>query len=178
MFSRTVIAGCAGLLLLVACGGWKEVRMELPELNSAGSLRTEIDRALREVKEAQAALSPDAGKARQPLAAAVESLHRLADYYVPVLIARDAAYNAYRLFQLRDNNAAVKEIDVAADTLAKTAEAGGGALNKTVQEPLDALGEAKLAVTGDRPEAGQTLQRAVYLLNGLIVKGGLVAREE
>jgi hypothetical protein len=169
---------CAGLLLLAACSRQQEVPNELPELNSAGSLRTEIDRALREVEEAQAGLSREPVKTRQALDSAAQSLHRIADYYLPVLEARDGAYNAYRLLRLNDKAGAVKEIDVAANTLEKTAEAGGESLSKTIREPLEALGEAKLAVGGDRSNAGQALQRVVYLLNEMIVKGGLVAREK
>jgi hypothetical protein len=178
MLPRIATGVCAGLLLLAACGGPQEIQTEMPELNSAGSLRTEIDRALREVQEARAGLDPKSVKAQQPLDAAAASLQRLADYYVPVLVARDDAYNAYRLFRMNDKNGAVREIDVAVNILEKTAEAGDESLSKTIQQPLEALGEAKLAVNGDRPDAGPTLQRVVYLLNAMIVKGGLVVREE
>lgn len=178
MLPKMATGVCVGLLLLAACGRQQEVRTEMPELNSVGSLRTEIDRALREVEEARAGLGRESVKAGQALDAAAESLHRIAGYYVPVLQARDGAYNAYRLFRLNDKGGAVKEIDVAANLLVKTAGTGGASLSKTIQEPLEALGEAKLAVTGNRADAGPTLQRAVYLLNEMIVKGGLVAREE
>lgn len=164
-------------LLLVGCGsapdGWTPVMEE----TSTTFLRTETQAVASEISQAKADLLADPEKAAKELAAAEDRLDHLLTYYLPLLEAREYAYNAYRHHILGDSAQTARELAHVESILIAVAESGHGHLLREMEEPLEALEDARVELRADGREAAKSLKYLATRLNFLLLKGGLVLAE-
>lgn len=98
-------------------------------------------------------------------------------YYLPLIEARQGAYNAYRHFYLGKSDQTAAELDRVEAILMTIADAGHENLLREMREPLEDLEDAKAALDAEGGEAAEQLQALASRLNFLILKGGLVLAE-
>lgn len=176
---QLILLAGAGLTLLALAGcnrapaGWTPVLEE----TSTTSLRTETEDVASRVRLAQANLLADPEKAAAELAKADDSLDHLLTYYLPVLDARERAYNAYRHYQLGKIKQTERELGEVETILMGIAESGDGRLLLAMEEPLESLEDAQAALGVDSKEATKALRALAIRLNFLLVRGRLVLNE-
>ncbi len=172
---RLTITGCGlAMLVFIGCGraprGWTPVLEEI----STGFLKTETEAVASRVRAARGHLSSSPENAAAELAAAEAGLDHLLTYYLPLLEARERAYNAYRHYFLGDTAQTARELDEVERILITVGEGGNAHLLGEMEEPLEHLEDARAALGSDSDAASQALRALATRLNFLLVKGGLV----
>ena len=172
---QLILAGAVlTLLALAGCNrtpaGWTPVLEE----TSTGFLKTETEEVASRVRLAQADLPANPEKAAAELAKAEAGLDRLLTYYLPVLDARERAYNAYRHYQLGSSKETERELDEVEAILMSIAETEHGHLLRAMEEPLETLEDSRAALDVDSDEATRQLRTLAIRLNNLLLRGGLV----
>jgi len=146
------------------------------EETSTVFLETETARILSHIEAARDRLGTDPAGAEAELADAQATLEDLRDYYLPILHARERAYNAYRSLYLGDGARVMDELSGIEEILgAVAAEAESGALQE-LQALGEALADARLAVEAGSEEAGPALESLARRLNQAALKGDLILR--
>ena len=101
-------------------------------------------------------------------------LDHLLTYYLPVLDARERAYNAYRHYQLGRSRETERELDEVEAILMEIAETEHSHLLRAMEEPLETLEDARAALHVAPDEATRELRTLSIRLNNLLLRGGLV----
>jgi len=172
---RTTIAGLGLLMLAIAaCNQAPEGWTPVLEETSTTFLRTETEAVAEEVRSAMSHLPADPESAAANLSAAEDGLDHLLTYYLPLLEARERAYNAYRHFYLGQIDKTARELDEIEKTLITIAESNHGHLLREMEDPLEKLEVARAAIEVDDAEATAALQELATRLTFLLLKGGLV----
>lgn len=169
----------AGLFLILAgvaggCQDRPEGWVPVLEETSTGFLEVETGRALEQVRAARETATTDPAGAEDALRAAETSLEHLMVYYLPLLQARERAYNAYRASFLADKGRAMQELARIEELLESMAEATSGAPLQELQSLGEALEDARLAVESGPEEALSALEVLARRLNQAAVKGDLI----
>jgi hypothetical protein len=178
-FHRRSIAIVCTLVLLTLAGcrrapeNWSPVLEE----TSTTTLRTQTEAVAERVRSAAGRLASDPAAAAADLVAAEEGLDHLLAYYLPLVEARELAYNAYRHLSLAEPGQTRRELDQVEAILMAIAEADSGRLLGEMEQALDRVEDAKTALGVDDDEASKALQALATRLNFLVVKGGLVLAE-
>ena len=175
---QLTLAGAAlTLLALAGCNrapaGWTPVL----EQTSTAFLKTETEEVASHVRLARAELPTKPAKAAAELAKAEDGLDHLLTYYLPVLDARERAYNAYRHYQLGRTQETNRELEEVETILMGIAETGHGHLLREMEQPLETLEDARAALDVDSDEATEALRTLAARLNFLLLRGGLVLNE-
>lgn len=172
---RTALTAC-GLTILagVACGRAPEGWTPVLEETSTTFLKTDTEAVAEHVRAAKALLPPEAEEAAAELAEAQVGLDHLLDYYLPLLEARERAYNAYRHFHLGESDQTLQELEAVESILTAVGASGDGRLLHEVEEPLEQIEDARAALGVDAELASKAIQELATRLNFLLVKGGLV----
>lgn len=176
---RQPILAIAALFLMILAGcsrapeGWAPIL----EQTSTVFLRIETEKAAASVHRALADLPADPEQAAVELAEAEDMLDHLLTYYLPILDAREAAYNAYRHHQLGKAYETQRELEEVELILMEIAQAGHGHLLREMEDPLELLEDARAAIDVDSDEATDSLRALATRLNFLLVRGGLVLKE-
>lgn len=173
-------ARCLPVLLLAlaaACDRRGAPWNPLFEEPSTRSLQEEVERAAEHLREARARLDAEPAAARDALAGAQVHLRHLADYYLPLMEARTRVFNAYRHYHLSEIDRAAEELGSAEAALLEVAERGSDHLAAELRQPLEALTEAHLAVSGRSVDAAEKLKLLASELEGLVLKGELVLHD-
>lgn len=177
--NATILIWGLPLLFLMGCGlmgcgakpeGWTPVLQE----SSTPFLRTEVEKIEAQVAAARGDLPAEAEQTAKALAEADASLRRLLTYYLPLLEARERAYNAYRHHVLGEKLRTAEELDQIEKILMAVANEEEGRLLEEMQEPLEKLQNARTALEANPDEAAKALQALGTRLNFLVLKGGLV----
>jgi chromosome segregation ATPase len=137
-------------------------------------LSSEVDRALRSLREARGDLTAEGSHAQEALDEAEAALVRLQTYYVPLLEARQRAFNARQLAASGELGTAEGELGHIETTLLTLARSGGEEMGRQVAEPLDLLEEARVALARSSPEAPARLEDLAERLELMLLKGDLV----
>ncbi|MFQ5526991.1 MAG: hypothetical protein ACE5GX_12120 [Thermoanaerobaculia bacterium] len=175
---RSAIAGASLLVLALAgCNREPEGWTPVLEQTSTAFLKTETEEIASRVRLAQADLPVNPEKAAAELAEAEDGLDHLLTYYLPVLDARERAYNAYRHYELGRSKETERELDEVEPILLAIAESGHGHLLRAMEEPLETLEDARAALDVDSDEATEALRTLATRLNFLLLRGGLVLNE-
>jgi hypothetical protein len=152
--------------------GWTPVLEE----TSTVFLETETARVLSHIEAARDRLGTDPAGAEAELSDAQATLEDLRDYYLPILHARERAYNAYRSLYLGDGARVMDELSGIEEILGTVAaDAESGALQE-LQALGEALADARLAVEAGSEEAGPALESLARRLNQAALKGDLILR--
>lgn len=183
---RQEALGWWSVVLLLALGivqctptrkGWRPILEEI----STGPLRAEIAKTAEQIGkarehlkiEADADADADAAKADAELERAEESLRTVLVYYLPLIEARERAYNAYRAFYLDDKDRTASELDEIEKILVEMAGSGENLAHK-LERPQGMVAAARSGVAGASEDAPARLEKIATELNNLVVKGELV----
>ncbi|MCG6925658.1 MAG: hypothetical protein LJF30_10135 [Acidobacteria bacterium] len=139
-------------------------------------LSSEVDRALKALREARDTLPPGGVDSGESLDRAEDALLRLQGYYLPLLEARLRASNAHQLAASGDLGRAEDELARIEETLLSLARTGGPEMGREVRSPLDLLEEARVALTESSPESPARIQTLAERLELLLLKGDLVLK--
>jgi len=153
------------------------VKQRFPPLTrdpSVGFLRAEVDTASAALAAALEGLPPKAGQSQAAIERAEQTLGRLSGYYLPVFEARQRAYNAYELASVDRMQAARSELDAVEKILLAVAQAESDHIARELQEPLDLLEEARLALASDSG-TGEHLAALAEYLSLMLLKGRLAS---
>jgi len=162
-------------LLLVASGckqphqGWEPPLEE----TSTRFLQGQVEEALQLVRASRAVVRNNPEQAEQKLDGSVRALERMSRYYLPLLEARERAYDAHRFLYYGELHRASAEIEAVEKILDNVAKEGGPALQPAMQEPLDLVSEAKGAVLASSKDAPDRIKTLAIKLNLMALKGGL-----
>jgi hypothetical protein len=162
--------------LLLASQGCKQPHpgWEPPlEETSTRFLQAQVDEALGFVQRAQRDLRGDPGQAEAKLRDAARALERMSGYYLPLLEARERAYDAHRFLYYGETSRARAELEAVEEILDTVAETGGPVLQPALREPLDLASEAKAAVIAGTDNAADSIRTLTILLNQMALRGGL-----
>lgn len=164
-----------GSLLLVSWGckqphpGWEPPLEE----TSTRFLGVQVEKALECVHRAERDVRSNPEQAGERLADAVRALERISRYYLPLLEARERAYDAHRFLYYGERYRARTELEAVENTLDSVAETGGAALQPALKKPLDLVSEAKAAVIAGTDTAPDLIKSLAIKLNLMALKGGL-----
>lgn len=177
--TRSLSIAGMGLMALAASGCSQPPRGWIPVLEetSTSFLRTETEDIATRIQAAKSDLVTDPEAAAAELEAAEQGLDHLLTYYLPLLEARERAYNAYRHYYLDNVEKTSRELDEVEAILTKIAESGRGHLLREMEEPLETLVDARVALKVDRDEARDSLQSLARQINFLLLRGGLILTE-
>lgn len=160
-------------LLSLACQqppvGWTP----LLEQTSTRFLEAETESALESLENAEKSLTQDPVSSRDHLEEARLSLLRLRDYYLPLLRAREGAYNAYRWYHLGETDRVLSELASIESLVLELDQRRDAPLSRELESVLEDLVQAKSAVTADRADAPELIEKLGSHLNMLELKGGL-----
>lgn len=173
--SLTCLLATFPLVALVGCGGTPSAAKTPPALTSSRALTEEAERALEALRHARSGVKSLPEHAERGLATAEAAILRLATYYLPLLEARELAYNAYRAHVLGDEKLSKAELDRIDGILMGVAEGLGEPVTEELQGPLEALVDARIALAGAPEQASDRLEALLERLNLILVKGELVA---
>lgn len=176
--NRKVLTGSALLLcaLAWACQDRPEGWTPVLEENSTAFLESETGRVLERVRAAREAMTVDPAEAEANLQEAESSLEHLIAYYLPLLQAREQAYNAYRSLLRLDERQALQDLAKIEHLLEGMAESASGGRLHELQSLGEELADARLAVESGSEEGRSALEALARALNEAVVKGDLILR--
>lgn len=158
-------------LLLSSCQG-KE-GFPISEEATAVALKPIATAALDEVRAARRSSETEKAERDEHLQRAESHLRKLTEYYLPLLDARDRAYEAYRLYYLRP--AAVgAELTRIEEILRSIAEARGSRVEASMVDALELVTEARTEIAVDSASASKHLQNLARRLSYMLLKGELI----
>jgi hypothetical protein len=150
--------------------GWTPVLEE----TSTAFLEVETQRVLERVRAARKEVMTSPARAEQTLLEAERSLEHLDAYYLPLLQARERAYNAYRSLFLNDHGRVVQELTRIEGLLEGMAETASGSRFQEIESLAEVLADARVAVEAGEEEGRPALEALARALNQAALKGELV----
>ena len=144
------------------------------EETSTVFLETETGRALGHVQEALGHLETDPSRLSADLRAAESTLGHLLEYYLPLLQAREKAYNAYRNFFMEDPDGVAEELAGIEDILTAMAEKAEGQPLLEIESLAETLAISHMAAAAGSRQQREALERLARRLNQAALKGDLV----
>ena len=164
-----------GILLLGVGGCMQSAQEWEPPLEETSTrfLQTEVDEALRLVRSAEGDLRRNPERAEVRLDEAARDLERMSKYYLPLLEARERAYDAHRFLYHGKRHRAIEEIEAVEEILDRVAETGGTTLQPVMKEALDLVSEAKAGVMAQSANAPEVIKSLAIKLNYMAQKSRL-----
>lgn len=172
----SVLRGLAGLLVVVLVAGCEaDDRSWTPVLEATppSFLEREVETALDEVRRARSDVRAAPEMAESLLSGAQERLEHLSGVYLPLYRAKVAVANAYREVALGETDAALTNVEDARESVVSVNRATEGALEPELQQIVEPLADARLALEGGS-EASAYLERAAETLEDLLTRAGLL----
>jgi hypothetical protein len=166
------------LVLVGLSGGCDQPAVDwqpILERSTSHVLRVEVERVSDAVEEAASmAAGSNPEEILTQLQVAERSLRHLLDFYLPLMEAREHAYNALLFFNLGKVDRTHEELDLSEDLLEAIARVDEGKLLREMEPPLEELGDARAAIGADPVIAHELLQNLTTRLNNMVLKGGLI----
>lgn len=163
-----------GTLLAAGC------RDDLPvdwtpvlETTSTSYLQDEIGRALAELEEARASLPADPGAVTEHIDATETHLQRLRLVYLPLLSARERAYNAYRLHYLRRDAEAISELEEIRTAILEVSRHGGERFLAELERIEELVADARIQLEARSPSATGGLRELALELDDVMNRAGI-----
>jgi hypothetical protein len=169
----------AVLLALVGCDRETTDWTPVMEETSTVFLRDQVDKSLEMLEALRARLSvcPDAD-AREDAARLKTALLHLRHYYLPMVEAREEAYNAYRLYHLKRRSEVGHHLDSARQILEAVASHGGGPMVSEMGRLTGQVLQVGEAVRLGSREAVPRFQQLISSLNLKAMKGDLILNSD
>ena len=170
-FSVLILVGL--LLVLNGCKqphpGWEPPLEE----TSTRFLQDEVGEALELIRNARVDVHVDPAQAEGQLVKASRALERVSIFYLPLLEAREHAYDAHRLVYFNQKNRARTHIEAVESILDTMAEKGGPRILPALEEPLGLASEAKAAIMAKSDRAPDHIKSLARKLNYMAWRGEL-----
>lgn len=163
-----------GLVLFLACRDPEHRWTPVLEQTSTEFLTTATVRTREHLEAARRSLTEDPEAAAADLEAARRELRHLETYYLPLLEARERAYNAYRFFELGEEARTVGEIERVEALLLEMARDLGEPLAAEMEPPLETVADLRAALSGSPERAPELLLELALRLQEMALKGELV----
>ncbi len=154
-------------------GGWAPVL----ERTSTTFLQTEAQRALEQVRLARDRIGSDRSEMEGALEEAETTLEHLSGYYLPLLEARELAYNAYRFHLFAENERSQAELEEIEEILLDLQETSGERLGPELVEPLRMVEQIRVTLSDDGSAVPRLLEDLARRLNQMALKGELILSE-
>lgn len=152
--------------------GWTPVLDE----TSTGFLETEVERLDEHVRNALGHLDTDPARAKDELGEARMRIEHLRNYYLPLLEARQRAYNAYRSHHLGDEDRVARELNRIEEILASMAEQAEGSRLREIEALAEVLADARMASAAGPGEGRKELETLARWLNEAALEGDLILK--
>lgn len=162
-----------GAALVAGCEAGERSWTPVLEATPPSFLEREVDAALGEVRRARSDVRAAPDMAEALLEDAGDRLEHLSGVYLPLYRAKVAVANAYREAALGATEAALANVDEARESVAAVNRATEGALEPELQQVVEPLADAQLALEGGS-EASAYLERAAETLEDLLTRAGLL----
>ena len=161
-------------LCLFACGQKGPDWIPVMEQTSTIFLDDQADKALRSLKNVESHLSPDA---KVDVQKDIDDLHltlaHLKYYYLPMLRAREHAYNAYRLYYLKRQDEVKKHLLEIKVLLEEIARRGDETLKGEMEELIDQAFSVEEALRLRPHQTQERFQTLLVKLNLKALRGDL-----
>lgn len=171
-----LVAGSFALIVVAVCClgcNQEQVWTPGPEESSTRFLQHEVEQALAALEDARTSLGENPEATGRSLARARRPLLRLHHYYLPLLQAREAAYNALYWHHRGDERRTLEELKVVETVLLEFSDQGDAHLSREFDASLETVVDARAAVRAGRGEASGLLESLATYLNLLLLKGDL-----
>ncbi len=170
---RRAVVLAAVVALAAGCetkgGEWTPVLESTPP----SFLERELGEALEEVRLARDNVRSEPAAAEATLDEALHRLEALTEVYLPLYRAKVFVTNAYREQALGDTGAALRDVEAAREAVTEVNRATEGALEPELQQVVEPLADAQLALEGGS-DASLYLERAAETLEDLLTRAGLL----
>ena len=143
------------------------------EETSTRFLQDEVGEALELIRNARTDVHADPARAQSQLVKASRALERVSVFYLPLLEAREHAYDAHRLVYFKQENRARTHIEAVESILDTMAENGGPKILPALKEPLGLASEAKAAIMAQSDLAPDLIKSLARKLNFMAWRGEL-----
>ena len=161
-------------VLAVACDRSARRAWEPPAPQlSTDFLQQQTAEILRLVRDSRDRIRSEPAKAEDQLQWAVGFVERLDGFYLPLLEARERAYDAMDALEDGDTAQAIRQLDHVARILGNIVDTGDRVWLDELTDPLDLVKEATEALAGGSRRAPEALPELALKLNGLLLEGGL-----
>jgi len=175
-FLAVVGVSLGAAALGVACSqepeGWSPVLEE----TSTVFLEVEAQRVMGHVENALSSLDSDTRHAQAELQEAESTLEQLLDYYLPLLQAREGAYNAYRRYYMGDGEGVAEDLAGIEDILAEMAGKAEGPRLLEIEALGEEVARTRMAAAAGSEQGREALEGLARRLNQAALKGDLILR--
>jgi len=175
--ARTGAALAAALLALGAGAGCSPPRPAPQQDLSDREVREESARALAAAREARRELPAHPEAAAAALDRALASLECVHYFHLPVVEARDRAFNAARHLARGEKRQALEEVEEIEAVLHEAARGGGPPVSRALARPLDLAAHAARSLEAGSPAAAGNLDALARELNLLEIHSDLAVPE-
>ena len=176
---RILVLLAAVYLTLAGCNRETADWTPVMEETSTVFLRDQVDKSLAALSDLRGRLpaSLDA-EAREDVVRLKTALLHLRYYYLPMVDAREEAYNAYRLYHLKRLPEAGKHLDQTRQILEAVASQGGSSLTVEMGQLLDQVLQVEEAVKLKSRRVLPRFQQLISSLNLKTLKGDLILNQD
>ena len=152
--------------------GWTPVLEE----TSTVFMELETQRLMGHVQRAIETLESDPQGARAELRDAESTLEHLLDYYLPLVDARERAYNAYRRFFLEDEAGVAEDLAEIEEILTEMAENAEGQRLLEIESLGESVATTRMATAAGGGQGQEALESLARRLNQAALKGDLILK--
>ncbi|MDX1384968.1 MAG: hypothetical protein R3190_15045 [Thermoanaerobaculia bacterium] len=174
--SATVATACAAVAVLLACEHRGTGALDPLEETASHAMKAQAEVAARQLRSARESVASRPDLAAADIEAAASSIDNLVTYYLPLLDAREKAYNAYGHLQNGEQGSARLDLERLEEILSAMARARPTAELEAIQPPLERAASARAALADDPEEAAAAIRFVAIRLNQLLTKGDLVLK--
>ena len=167
------VAVLAAITLVTGCETRGPEWTPVLESTPPAFLERELEEALAEIRLARENVRSEPAAAEATLDAALERLAGLSEVYLPLYRAKVFVTNAYREQALGETDAALRSVESAREAVTAVNRATAGELEPELQQVVEPLADARLALEGDS-DASRYLERAAETLADLLTRAGLI----
>jgi hypothetical protein len=147
------------------------------EETSTRFLQDQAEEARRLLDAAREEIRSQTGDPEGQLSVAAQTLERMTLYYLPLLEARERAYDAHRLYYYGEEGRAAAHLDAIEGILDAMANAAPEIFLE-LKEPLDLVAEARAGLKATPDDVPRLLKTLAVRLNLMALKGNLLFPDE
>lgn len=170
---RTASIPLVALLLAGGCRPSPPDWIPVLEETSTSFLETGLARNLERVTTARDVVRTDPAEAEEMLAEAERDLRSLRDVYVPMLEARNLAYNAYRFHHLGREDEAVAALETIQRTVLRLGDVAEGSMLAELERIEELVADARIETGAGSAGAEVSLRRLADALAHFVAKADL-----
>lgn len=176
--SKARIRLVPALLLVAACTQDSAQWTPVLETTSTSFLTAELGRTLEDLSAARGAAESDPALTIEHLDAAERRLSVVRETYLPLLDARERAYNVYRLHHLGRDGDAVSELEQIRLTVLEVSGTQSDPLVREMERLLELVADARIELESGSPSVATSLRALAVELDDFMNRAGLFLGDE